>query len=123
MKRGHRRQSKHTHRDLLRLFVIEDSLPRRASFPLCGKLVRLLHAFTLTSQVPNLFLHIHIVDLLSSCLLGRNLDHFSHQGATLLGVSKGLEVEDLKFPVLLDKSDDENRFVGEWGPVEGRERR
>ena len=63
------------------------------------------------------------VNLLSSCPLRRSLERPSDEGFTLRAVGEVLTLEDLKSPVLLDKSDDENRFVGEWGPVKGRERR
>ena len=86
------------------------------------KTCKIVTCFYIDFSSAKLFLRLHIADLLSGCLLGRNLDHFGDQGVTLLGVGKALEVEDLKFAVLLDKSDDGNRIVGEWGPIEGRVR-
>ena len=62
------------------------------------------------------------MDLLSSCLLGRSLDKSSEEDVTLLGVGEALAVEDLEFSVLLDKSEDDDRVLGERGPGEWRER-
>ena len=53
------------------------------------------------------------MDLLSSSLLGRNGGNPSKEGATLLGVSKVLAMEDLEFSILLDKSDNGDSIVGE----------
>lgn len=59
------------------------------------------------------------MDLLSSCPLSRSRDSSSNKGVALLGVGEVLAVEDLKFPVLLDKSDDGDGFVGERLPEDG----
>jgi hypothetical protein len=96
-------------------------MPRGTPFPLCGKLVKLVHAFTSTARTPNLLVptHVHFVDLLSSYPLGRSFDSSSEEGLALLGVCEVLTMEDLEFPVLLDNSDDGDRFVGKRGPGDG----
>jgi hypothetical protein len=63
--------------------------------------------------------HVHFVDLLSSYPLGCSFDSSSEESLALLGVCEALTMEDLKFPVLLDNSDDGDRFVGERGPGDG----
>jgi len=59
------------------------------------------------------------VDLLSSRPLSRSLDSSSDKVVAHLGVGEVLAMEDLKFPVLLDKSDDGDGFVGERDPEDG----
>ena len=65
--------------------------------------------------------HVHFADLLSSYIRVRSLDDCSDQGVTLLGVCEALAVEDPKFSVLLDKSEDDDCFVGDRRSGEGRE--
>ena len=59
------------------------------------------------------------VNLLSSCPLRRSLERPSDEGFTLRAVGEVLTLEDLKSPVLLDKSDDEDSFVGVRVPEDG----
>jgi hypothetical protein len=76
------------------------------------KLVKLLYIFTSATRTRDLFFtHVHIVDLLSY-LLSRSLFNPSEDGATPFGVTKVLTMEDLKLPILLDKSEDGDRFEG-----------
>jgi len=65
-------------------------------------------------------LQVHFVDLLSNYPPGRSLDNSSEEGVTLLGVGEVLTLEDLKFSVLLDKCDDDDRVIWERGPENGR---
>ena len=86
------------------------------------KLVKLLRVFTSTPpRTRNLFLHVHLVDLLSNCLLGRSLGNPSEEGDTLLGVGEVLAVDDLKLAVLLNKSDNGDTLIGERAPEDGRD--
>ena len=62
----------------------------------------------------------HFVDLLSS-LLGLNIFKPRVEGKTPLGVAEVLTIEDLKFPILLDKSEDGDRIEVESVPAGGRE--
>ena len=59
------------------------------------------------------------MNLLSSCPLRHGLENSSNEGATLLGVGKVRTLEDLKSPVLLDKSDGEDSSVGVRVPEDG----
>jgi len=59
------------------------------------------------------------VDLLSNYPLGRSLDSSSDEGAALLGVGEVLAMDDFKLPVLFDKSEDADSFVGERGSGDG----
>jgi len=61
------------------------------------------------------------VDPLSSRPLGRSLGSPSDEGITVLGVAEVLAVEDLEFPVLLDKSVDDDSIIFVRGPGDGRE--
>ena len=61
------------------------------------------------------------MDLLSSSPLGRSLQSPGNNGATLLGVARVLAMEDLEFPIFLDKSVAEGSIVVERGPEHGRE--
>ena len=63
--------------------------------------------------------HVRFMDLLSNYPIGRSLDSSSDEGIALLGVGEVLAMEDFKFPVLLDKSEDADSFVGERGPGDG----
>jgi len=60
------------------------------------------------------------VDLLSSHPLGRSLESPGNVGATLLRIAEVLAKEDLEFPILLDKSVDDDSIVVERGPKDGR---
>jgi len=71
-----------------------------------------------TARTRNSFLHIHFVNLLS-CPLGGGPDSPSDEGATVFGAAEVLAIADLQFPILLDKSVDENRIVAECGPSGG----
>ena len=62
----------------------------------------------------------HFVDPLS-CLLGLSLFKPSVDGETPLGVAEVLSMKDLKFPILLDKSEDGDRIEVESVPAGGRE--
>ena len=59
------------------------------------------------------------MDLLSSYLLGCSLESLSDEGATLLGVTEMLAMEDPKFPVFLDKSVNQDSVIVERGPEDG----
>lgn len=100
-------------------FVIKGSLPQGTLFPRCGKLIKLLHVFTSTPRTPN-FTHVHLVDLLS-CLLGHSLSRPSVDGGTPLGVTEILKTDDLKFPILLGKSEDSDGTEGNFFPLGGGE--
>ena len=60
------------------------------------------------------------MDLLSYPL-SRCLDSPSDEGSTLLGVGEILGMDDLEFPVLLNKSEGEDTIVVERGPKDGIE--
>ena len=62
----------------------------------------------------------HLVDLLS-CLRGCSLSRPSVDGDTRLRVTEVLETGDLRFPILLDKSEDGDRIEGESFPLGGGE--
>ena len=64
---------------------------------------------------------VHLVDLLSNCLLGRSLGDPSVEGCTFLRVGEVLAAEDLKLPVLLDKCEYGESIVGERPPKDGRD--
>ena len=64
----------------------------------------------------------HLLDLLSGYPLGRSLDSPSEEGVALVGVSEILAMEELDFPVLLDKTADDMHIVVERGPEDGKER-
>ena len=66
------------------------------------------------------FTRVQPVDPLSSCSLGRSLDGPSNEGNALLGVGEILAMEDLEFPVFLDKSVSDDSLVVECGPGDGR---
>ena len=67
--------------------------------------------------------HVHFVDLLlSGYPLSRCLDGSSDHGVTPLGVGEILTMEDLEFPILLDKSDDAKSFERERDPRDGGQR-
>ena len=68
-----------------------------------------------------IFTRVHFVDLLSSCPLGCSLDSPGDDGITPLGVSEDLEMEDLEFPVLLDKRVGGDTIIVKRGPEDGRE--
>ena len=68
-----------------------------------------------------IFTRVHFVDLLRSFPLGRSLNSPSNDGTHLLGVSEDLEMEDLEFPVLFDKSVGGNTIKVKRGPEDGRE--
>ena len=59
------------------------------------------------------------MNLLSICPLRYSLENSSNESATLLKVGKVLTLEDIKSHVLLDKSDDEDSFVGVRVPEDG----
>ena len=61
------------------------------------------------------FTHIQFIDL-SSYPLCRSLDSLSNDGNMLLGVTRVLAMEDLEFPILLNKSIGEGSIVVECGP-------
>ena len=50
------------------------------------------------------FARVQFLELLSNYPLGRSLDSPSDKGTALLGVGEILAVEDLEFPVFLNKS-------------------
>ena len=83
-------------------------------------LLSFLHTFTLTAQKHSLFLHTTLRGILSSHSLG-SFDGLSDEAVTLLGVTKVLAMEDLEFPVLLDKGVDEDSIPVERCPEGGRE--
>ena len=58
------------------------------------------------------------MDLLSYPL-GRSLDSASNECTTLLGVGEILAMEDLEFPVLLDKSVDDDGIIVERSSEDG----
>ena len=60
------------------------------------------------------------MDLLR-CPLSHSLDSPSDDGTTLLGVTRVFAMEDLEFPILLNKSVGEDSIVVERGPRDGRE--
>ena len=60
--------------------------------------------------------------LLSGYPPSRCLDSSSDHGVTLPGVGEVFTMEDLKFPVLLDKSDDAKSFERERDPGDGGQR-
>ena len=60
------------------------------------------------------------MDLLSSYPLGCSLNSPSEDGTTLLRVARMLVMEELEFPVLLDKSVGEETIVAECGPEDCR---
>jgi len=62
------------------------------------------------------------VDLLCAYPLGHSLGSSGDEGTTLLGVSEVFTMEDLKFPVLLDKCEDDDTFVRERDPEGGGQR-
>jgi len=62
------------------------------------------------------------VDLLDSCPLSSNLEGPSDEGTTLLGVGEILAIEELEFPVLLDKSVGDGSFVVVRSPGDSRGR-
>ena len=61
------------------------------------------------------------MDLLSSHPLDRSLDSPSDKGATLEGVCKILAMEDLEFPILLNKSVGDDGIIVERDPKGGVE--
>jgi len=65
------------------------------------------------------FTHVQFVDPLNSYPLGRSLEKPNDKGATLVEVDDVLTVEDLEFPILLDKSEDGDTIVIERGPGNG----
>src|ERR1700743_3768130 len=65
--------------------------------------------------------HVHFADLLSSHPLGQSLDSPSNKGTTLFKVAVILGMEDLEFPILLDKRVDEGSIVVERGIEDGIE--
>jgi len=72
------------------------------------------------SDTQFIFTHVRLVDPLSSCPIGRSLEIPSDDGTALEGVGKILAMEDLEFPVLLDKSVGEDSIVVESGSEDGR---
>ena len=90
------------------------------AFPVIRKTCRIVICFYIDcSNAQLLFIHVHSVDLLGYPL-GRSLESPSDESTTLLGVGKILAVEDLEFPVLLDKSVGDDSFVVVRGPEDGR---
>lgn len=65
-----------------------------------------------------IFIHVHSVDLQSSCRLLCRSD-VTVEGAILLRVRELLRPKDLKFPVLFDERKDEERIVVDLGAVDG----
>ena len=59
--------------------------------------------------------------LLSSHPLGRGLDSSSNESVTLLGVREIFTMEDLEFPILLDKSVRGGGIPAEHGSEDGGE--
>ena len=57
--------------------------------------------------------------LRTTCSLGLGRGNPSKEGGTLLGVGEVLQLEDLKFPVLLDESEDTERIIVELGAIDG----
>ena len=53
--------------------------------------------------------------------MGCSLGSPSDIGAIFLGVQEDLAVENLKFPILLDKRDDDKSIAGQRGPEDGME--
>ena len=66
------------------------------------------------------FARVQFLELLSNYPLGRSLDSPSDKGTALLGVGAILAVEDLEFPVFLNKSVGDNSIVVERVPEDGR---
>lgn len=72
---------------------------------------------------PTCFYTHTFADLLLSCYpLGRSLYSSSDEGTALLGIGKVFTMKDLKFPVLLDKTEDDDTFVRERDPRDGGQR-
>jgi len=68
------------------------------------------------SNAQPVFTRVHFVDLRTRRPLRRGgLSNPSYKGATLLGVTEFLTLEDLELPVPLDDRDDGNRIAGECG--------
>jgi len=65
------------------------------------------------SDTQLIFTHVRFVDPLSSYPLGRSLESPSDEGTTLEWIDKILAMEDLEFPVFLDKGVGEDSIVGE----------
>lgn len=61
------------------------------------------------------------MDLRSRCLVGCSFDNPSNESLTHPGVGEVLTTEDLEFPVLLDKSDDDDSTVDERVPKDSIE--
>jgi hypothetical protein len=91
--------------------VIRDSLCLRNAFPAVQKICKIVIRLYLDySSAQFIFMHAHL-DLRSSCTLGRRMG--TGEGTLLLGVSELLNLEDLKFPILLGERED----TGNIGPV------
>ena len=100
--------------------MIKDLLCPGNAFPEMRKTRKTVTCFYIDcSNVRLVSTRVHFADPLSSYPLGRNLDNSSEEGVTLLGVGEALAMEYLKFSILLDKSDDGDRVVGERGPEDG----
>ena len=61
------------------------------------------------------------MDLLSSYPLGRSLESPGDEVTILLEATEYLEMEDLEFPVFIDKSDGDDTVMADPGPENGRE--
>ena len=59
------------------------------------------------------------MDLETRYQRGHCLGNPTKEGATLLGIGEVLEIEDLKFPILLDDSEDREGIVLVLGPEDG----
>ena len=68
-----------------------------------------------------IFTRVHFVDLLSSYPLGRSFESPGDEVTILLEATEYLEMEDLEFPVLFDKSVGGNTIKVKRGPEDGRE--
>jgi hypothetical protein len=67
------------------------------------------------------FLHIYFANL-SNYLLCCSLGNSSEEGTTLLGVGKVLAMDDLEFPILLNKGIGDNSIVVVRDPRDGGKR-
>ena len=98
----------------------------RNTFPVIWKTCRIVTCFYsdwLNTQFI-IYTRVHFVyHRLSSCPLDRNLGSPSkiNEGATTLGVGEIFEIENLEFPVLLDKSVGDGGIIVDRGPKDGGE--
>lgn len=80
-----------------------------------------LYAFTSIARVRSLFLHGVSLDLRKNSLLGQYLCAFSMEATALLGVGEVFGLDDLGFPILVDKRENEDRIVVDRNVIGGGE--